>query len=64
VTSVPIARQSLLLLARLLVALAVALHTGFRRGNCFRLRWAEDIDFDAGRSAPVTRKAVETTASR
>ena len=27
---------------------AVALHTGFRRTNCFRLRWAEDVNFEAG----------------
>jgi hypothetical protein len=27
---------------------AVALHTGFRRANCFRLRWAEDVNATAG----------------
>jgi integrase len=27
---------------------AVGLHSGFRRMNCFRLRWAEDVNFDAG----------------
>lgn len=27
---------------------AVALHTGLRRTNCFRLRWAEDVNFEAG----------------
>jgi integrase len=26
----------------------VALNTGFRRTNCFKLRWAEDVDFEAG----------------
>jgi Phage integrase, N-terminal SAM-like domain len=26
----------------------VALYTGFRRSNCFRLRWAEDVNFDSG----------------
>src|SRR5207244_13622011 len=27
---------------------AVALHTGFRQSNQFNLRWAEDVNFDAG----------------
>ena len=27
---------------------AVALHTGFRQGNEFRLRWADDVNFDTG----------------
>lgn len=27
---------------------AVALHTGLRRSNVFHLRWAEDVNFDAG----------------
>jgi integrase len=27
---------------------AVALHTGLRRSNVFQLRWAEDVNFDAG----------------
>ena len=27
---------------------AVPLHTGFRRMNCFRLRWAEDLNFEPG----------------
>lgn len=27
---------------------AVALYSGFRRSDCFRLRWAEDVNFDAG----------------
>jgi integrase len=27
---------------------AVGLHTGFRQANVFRLRWSEDVDFEAG----------------
>jgi hypothetical protein len=27
---------------------AVALCAGFRRSNCFQLRWAEDVNFEAG----------------
>jgi len=27
---------------------AVALHTGFRQGNQFQLRWAEDVNFETG----------------
>jgi hypothetical protein len=27
---------------------AVALYAGFRRSNCFRLQWADDVNFDSG----------------